>query len=161
MSWQKGTHTAEKAFYLGVVYRRLLNYPKAREFLEESLRLKPKNPEALRLLADTLLTIDKPDLARPLLQELEKTGYQPTQTAFLSGVAAAKLKRFDEAVDYFRKAQDDPTLGPEARVQMSKPWWPKTGSRKPRRPCKRSSPWLPNRMPRASPNDILQPWNAA
>lgn len=119
LAWQKGTHTAEKAFYLGVVYRRLLNYPKAREFLEESLRLKPKNPEVQRLLADTLLTIDKPDLALPLLQEMEKAGYQPTQTAFLSGVAAAKLKRFDEAVDYFRKAQDDPTLGQEARLQMS------------------------------------------
>ena len=119
LAWEKGTRTAEKAYFLGVVYRRMLNYPKAQEYFEEALRLKPRFPEAQRLLADTLLTLDKTELAIPHLQELEKIGYQPGQTAFLLGMAAVKQKRFAEAVDYFRKAQVDPGMAQEARLQMS------------------------------------------
>ena len=67
-AWQTGPHTAEKAFYLGVVYRQLLDYPKARDYLEEAVRLKPNYMEARKLLADTLITLDKPDLALIQLQ---------------------------------------------------------------------------------------------
>jgi tetratricopeptide (TPR) repeat protein len=118
-AWQKGTHTAEKAFLLGVVYRKMLNYPKAQEYLEQAVSLKPNFPDARRLLADTLLALDKPDLAMPQLQELERIGYQPAQTAFLQGMAATKQKRYAEAVEYFRKAEQDPSLAQEAKLQIS------------------------------------------
>ncbi len=118
-AWQKGTHTPEKAFLLGVVYRRMLNYPKAREYFEQALSLKPNFPEARRLLADTLVALDKPDLALPHLLELEKIGYQPGQTEFLLGMVATKQKRYPEALEYFRKAQQDPAVAQEARLQMS------------------------------------------
>ena len=36
-AWNKGSHTPEKAFLLGQTYRRMLNYPKAKEYLEEAL----------------------------------------------------------------------------------------------------------------------------
>jgi len=118
-SWEKGPKTPEKAYYLGVVYRRTLDYAKSRQYLEEALRLKPNYPEARRLLADTLLALDKIDEALPHLQELERTGYQPGQTAFLLGMAAAKQKRYNEALDYFRKAQEDPSVAQDAKFQMS------------------------------------------
>lgn len=118
-AWQKGTKTPDKAFYLGVVYRRTLNYPKAREFFEQALRLKPKYPEAQYLLADTLLALEKPELALPYLQELEKIGYQPTQVNFLLGIVAVKQKRYSEAVDYFQKAEQDPKVAQEAKFQKS------------------------------------------
>ncbi|MGP8104338.1 MAG: tetratricopeptide repeat protein [Desulfobaccales bacterium] len=107
-AWRKGPHTAEKAFYLGVVYRQLLDYPKAREYLEEAVGLKPDYMEARRLLADTLITLDKPDLALSQLQELEKAGYQPAQTAMMQGLVAMKQKRYREALEYFDKAKTDP-----------------------------------------------------
>lgn len=117
-AWQKGTKTPEKAYYLGVVYRRMLDYTKSRQYLEEALRLKPNFPEARRLLADTLLALDKIDEALPHLKELERTGYQPGQTAFLLGMAAVKQKRYAEALDYFRKAQEDPAVAQDAKFQM-------------------------------------------
>jgi tetratricopeptide (TPR) repeat protein len=118
-AWEKGTKTPEKAFYLGVVYRRMLDYNKSRHYLEEALRLKPNYPEARRLLADTLLALDKVDDALVQLKELERTGYQPGQTAFLLGMAAVKQKRYSEALDYFRKAQQDPAVAQDAKFQMS------------------------------------------
>ena len=118
-AWQKGTRTPEKAYHLGVLYRRTLNYPKSREYLEEAVRIKPNYPEARRLLADTLLSMEKPQDALPHLQELERVGYQPGQTAYLLGMTAAKQKRFQEALDYFHKAQADPAVAADAKLQMS------------------------------------------
>jgi tetratricopeptide (TPR) repeat protein len=117
-AWQKGVHTPEKAFYMGVVYRRLLNYPKAQQFLEEALRLRPNYLEARSLLADTLLALERLDQALPHLKELERAGYQPAQTAMLLGVVATKQKRYQEAVAYFQKAQADPALAQEAKFQL-------------------------------------------
>ena len=118
-AWQTGPHTAAKAFYLGVVYRQLLDYPKARDYLEEAVRLKPDYMEARRLLADTLITLDKPDLALSQLQELEKAGYQPAQTAMMQGLVAMKQKRYKEALEYFDKAKTEPALAQEATLQAS------------------------------------------
>ena len=118
-AWRKGPHTPEKAFYLGVVYRQLLDYPKARDYLEEAVRLKPDYMEARRLLADTLITLDKPDLALSQLQELEKAGYQPAQTAMMQGLVAMKQKRYKEALEYFDKAKTEPALAQEATLQAS------------------------------------------
>jgi tetratricopeptide (TPR) repeat protein len=118
-AWAKGSHTPEKAFLLGQTYRQLLNYPKAREYLEEALRLKPNQPQTQLLLADTLLALERPREALPLLEALEPTGFEPGQVAFLHGMAEAKLKRYSEAVDYFHKAESDPRLAQEAKFQES------------------------------------------
>ncbi len=118
-AWRTGPHTAQKAYYLGVVHRQLLQYPKARDYLEEAVRLKPDYMEARRLLADTLITLDKPDLALVQLKELEKAGYQPAQTAMMQGQVAMKQKRYREALDYFDKAKTDPALAQEATLQAS------------------------------------------
>jgi tetratricopeptide (TPR) repeat protein len=118
-AWEKGTHTPEKAFLLGQTYRLMLNYPKAREYLEEALRLKPNFPQAQLMLADTLLAIDKPKEALPVLQKLEASGYEPGQTAYLLGMALVKEGKYSEALEYFRKAQQDPKMAQEAAFQAS------------------------------------------
>ena len=118
-AWEKGTHTPEKAFLLGQTYRRMLNYPKAKDYLEEALALKPNLPQAQLLLADTLLALDKPKEALPLLQALETTGFEPGQVAFFRGMAEAKEKRFSIALDYFQKAEADPKIAQDAKFQAS------------------------------------------
>jgi tetratricopeptide (TPR) repeat protein len=118
-AWKKGARTPEKAFLLGQTYRLMLNYPKAREFLEEALRLKPNFPQAQLMLADTLLALDKSQEAVPILQKLEATGYEPGQMAFLLGMALVKAGKYSEALDYFRKAQQDPKVAQEAAFQAS------------------------------------------
>jgi tetratricopeptide (TPR) repeat protein len=118
-AWNQGTHTPEKAFYLGKVYRALLNYPQARDYLEQALQMKADYPEARMLLADTLIALDQAEPAQKQLQQLEAAGYQPGQVAFLQGLAASKNKQFSQAVDYFRQAQQDPALTQKAKLQMS------------------------------------------
>jgi tetratricopeptide (TPR) repeat protein len=118
-SWQKGPHTAEKAFLLGRVNRRLLRYAEAQRFLEEALRLKPDYPEAQLLLADTLIALDKPAQAEPHLRAMQAVGYEPGRTAFLKGMAAYKQRKFSQAAEHFRQAQKDPELAQEAKFQES------------------------------------------
>ena len=118
-AWEKGAHTPEKAFLFGQVYRLMLNYAKAREYLQEALRLKPDFRPAQLMLADTLLALDQPKEARPILQNLLAAGYEPGQTAFLMGVAATKEGRYSEALDYFRKAGAEPKVAQEAKFQAS------------------------------------------
>lgn len=118
-AWGKGSHTPEKAFLLGQTYRLMLNYPKAREYLEEALRLKPDQPQAQLMLADTLVALDRGKEALPLLQALETTGYEPGQVAYLRGMAEAKEGNYSQALDYFQKAQEDPKLAQEAKFQAS------------------------------------------
>jgi tetratricopeptide (TPR) repeat protein len=118
-AWNKGTHTPEKAFLFGQVYRLMLNYPKAREYLQEALRLKPDFHPAQLMLADTLLALDQPKKAKPILEKLEASGYEPGQTAFLMGTMYTKEGQYQEALTYFRKAQADPKLAQEATFQAS------------------------------------------
>ena len=118
-AWEKGAHTPEKAFLFGQVYRLMLNYAKAKEYLQEALRLKPDFRPAQLMLADMLLALDQPKEARPILQNLLAAGYEPGQTAFLMGVAATKEGRYSEALDYFRKAGAEPKVAQEAKFQAS------------------------------------------
>jgi tetratricopeptide (TPR) repeat protein len=118
-AWKKGTHTPEKAFLFGQVYRLMLNYAKAKEYLQEALRLKPDFRPAQLMLADTLLALNQPKEAKPILQNLLAAGYEPGQTAFLLGVAATKEGQYSEALDYFRKAETDPKVAQEAKFQAS------------------------------------------
>ncbi len=118
-SWQKGPRTAEKAFLLGKVNRRLLRYLEAQRHLEEALRLQPDFPEARLLLADTLIALDKPEQAEPHLRAVQAAGFEPGQTAFLQGLVASKQKKFSQAVEHFRRAQKDPKLAQDAKFQES------------------------------------------
>jgi tetratricopeptide (TPR) repeat protein len=118
-AWQKGARTPEKAFYLGRAYRALLNYPKAREFLSAALSLKPNFPAAQLTLADTLVALDRPHEAEPLLRQLQATGFEAGQTAYLLGVIKAKEGKYAEALDLLRQAQEDPRVAQEAKFQVS------------------------------------------
>jgi tetratricopeptide (TPR) repeat protein len=118
-AWKKGTHTPEKAFLFGKVYRLMLDYVKAKEYLQEALRLKADFRPAQLMLADTLLALDRPKEARPILENLLAAGYEPGQTAFLMGVSATKDSQYSEALDYFRKAETEPKVAQEAKFQAS------------------------------------------
>ena len=118
-AWAKGKHTPEKAYMLGQVYRLMLNYAKAKEYLEEALRLKPDFYPAELMLADTLLAMDQTKEAKAILQKLVASGYEPGQTAYLMGLAAIKEGKYSEALEYFRKAESEPKVAQEAKFQAS------------------------------------------
>jgi tetratricopeptide (TPR) repeat protein len=118
-AWQKGSHTPEKAYYLGKVYRLQLEYQKAREYLAEAVRLKPDYHEARLVLADTLLGLEQWDPAQEQLRQLEAAGYEPGRTALLLGQAAARRGEKEKAVEYLRRAEQDPGVAQEAKFQLS------------------------------------------
>ena len=97
----------------------MLNYAKAKEYLQEALRLKRDFRPAQLMLADTYLALDQPKEARPVLQDLLASGDEPGQTAFLMGVAATKEGQYSEALEYFRKAESEPKVAQEAKFQAS------------------------------------------
>ena len=114
---QEGVKTPELAFLLGRTYRAMLKYQDARWYFEEAVRLKPGYREAQLLLADTLVGLDQPAQAIPILKELEATGFEPGHTAFILGLAYMKEKNYSQASEYFKKAQQDPNLAQNAKVQ--------------------------------------------
>ncbi len=114
---QEGVKTPEVAFLLGRTYRAMLKYQEAKGYLEEAVRLKPGYREAQLLLADTLVGLDQSAQAIPLLLELEASGYEPGHTAFILGLAYLKEKNYSLAAEYFRKAEQDPNLAQNAKVQ--------------------------------------------
>jgi tetratricopeptide (TPR) repeat protein len=116
-AWQGGVKTPEAAFLLGRTYRAMIKYQEARSYLEEAVRLKPGYREAQLLLADTLVGLDQPAEAFPLLRKLEAAGYEPGHTAFIMGLAYYKEKNYTEAAAYFHKAQQDPNLTQDAKVE--------------------------------------------
>jgi tetratricopeptide (TPR) repeat protein len=65
-AWQKGPRTPEKAFLLGQVYRLMLNYPKAKEYLEEALLLN-RDVQASSYCIEPCWP-DQPKEALPILQ---------------------------------------------------------------------------------------------
>lgn len=118
-AWREGVKTPEAAFLLGRTYRYLLNYQEAAQYLEKAVRLKPGFREAQLLLADTLIGLDRPAQARPILLELDAAGFEPGHTALILGTAYYKEKNYAQAVHYFRKAQQDPKLAQDAKFQES------------------------------------------
>ncbi len=114
---QEGVKTPEAAFLLGRTYRAMLKYQDARTYLEEAVRLKPGYREAQLLLADTLVGLDQPAQAIPLLRELEASGFEPGHTAYIMGLAYLKEKNYSQAADYFRRAQQEPSLAQTAKIQ--------------------------------------------
>ena len=118
-AWQEGVRTPEAAFLLGRTYRSMLNYQEARWYLQEAVRLKPDYREAQLLLADTLVGLDQGAQALPVLMELEAAGYEPGHTNYILGLAHYKEKNYTQAVQYFRKAQQDPKLAQAAKAMAS------------------------------------------
>jgi tetratricopeptide (TPR) repeat protein len=118
-SWEKGTKTPEKAYYLGIVNYRLTNYPEALRFMEKAIYLDPTFNEARLQLAAIYLALDRPAEALPYLQELEAAGYKPSVTAMYLGQVAAKQDRFAQAEKHFRQAAEEPLLAQEAQIQAS------------------------------------------
>ncbi len=116
-AWEKGTKTAEKAYYLGIAYFRLTQYDRAVDFMTRAVELDPTFQEARLQLAAIHLALDRPGEAQPLLEELAAAGYKPTHTAMLLGQVALRQKRYDAAAGYFREAAADPMLAQQAKLQ--------------------------------------------
>jgi len=107
------------AFFLGLTYKQMMDYPKAAVHLEEAVTLSPKIRDALIELIDVLIQLDRLEEAGKWIAVAEEQEISPAKTAFLRGLYWQKLGKDDQAIEAFEKARSlDPSLGQAAEFQI-------------------------------------------
>ena len=111
------------AFFLGLAYKQVLDYPNAAKQFRDAVTLTPRIKEGLIELIDVLQKLgEKENLeeARKWLEEAKKAKIFPAKIAFLEGLILQKEGRFIEAVQYFETAKSiDPEFTQAAEFQIA------------------------------------------
>jgi tetratricopeptide (TPR) repeat protein len=108
------------AFFLGLTYKQLMNYPQAAVHLEDAVTLTPKIKEALLEFVDVLIELGRLDEAGKWLAIAEQEGIFPAKTAFMKGLYYQKLEKEDQAIEAFEKARAlDPSLSQAVDFQIA------------------------------------------
>ncbi len=108
------------AFYLGLVYKQTGDYPKASEYFEEALRLKPPVVEAYGELIEMLYSLDRTKDALHWISKAEQQGIEPGKIGFLKGLVYNKINEPDKAIEAFQKVKrDDPRTSQAADLQIA------------------------------------------
>lgn len=111
--------SAVAAYFLGMAYKQVMDYPKALTALEQALTLKPAVREALVEYVNLLYRSHRLDEAKQWIEVGKKENIDPANMAFLEGLVLAKEKRYEPAVAAFEKAKSlDPKLAPLADYQI-------------------------------------------
>jgi tetratricopeptide (TPR) repeat protein len=109
------------AYFLGLTYKRMQDFPKAKSALKEAVTLKPPVREAFLELVDVLYNLNELDEALNYLDMAEKAEIDPAQTAFVKGLVLLKQGRNLEAVEQFKKAKGiDKSLTQAADYQIGR-----------------------------------------
>lgn len=104
------TEHAPSILLAGAVQFNLGSMTQAEQYLRKYLEIEPGSLYARKLLASTLLKLERGAEATALLAPLLKDGSQDAQLYALAGEAAMKLKQYAKAGDYLAKAS---TLAPQ------------------------------------------------
>ena len=110
---------AEDLARQGYAYHKEQNFSQALPYFEKALQVNPDYHPSRLMLADTLLSLERPQEALPHLKQLQAAGFQPGRVAYLLGMAAAKTKQYPQAMEYFRQAEADPRVAQAAKYQIS------------------------------------------
>jgi len=117
---QEDPKSSVAAFFLGLAYKQVMDYPKAFEHLQDAVTLTPKIKEALVELIDIALQLEKLEEAKKWIGVAEEQGIAPAKVAFLKGLALSKEGKQMEAVESFEKAKSiDETITQAADVQIA------------------------------------------
>ena len=120
---QKEPENSTAAFFLGMTYKQVADYPKAAEQFEDAVTLTPRIKEALIELIDVLTRIGTPEsLARAekWIAVAEKEAIYPAKTAFLKGMVLGKQGKNDEAIAAFEQSKSlDPSVAQSADFQIA------------------------------------------
>jgi len=117
---QEDPQSSVAAFFLGLAYKQVMDYPNAFEHLQNAVTLTPKIKEALVELIDVALQLEKLEEAKKWIGVAEEEGIEPAKVAFLKGLALSKEGKNVEAVESFEKAKSiDETIKQAADVQIA------------------------------------------
>ncbi|MCK4851559.1 MAG: tetratricopeptide repeat protein [Candidatus Omnitrophica bacterium] len=107
------------AYYLGLTYKQLQDYPSAVAELEDAVTYSPKIKGALIELVDCLYQTGRLEEAYTWIEEAREEGIRPAQISFLNGLVLAKDKRYSEAISSFENAMDlDPAMSQSCEYQI-------------------------------------------
>jgi tetratricopeptide (TPR) repeat protein len=108
------------AFFLGLAYKQILDYPKAFVHLQDAVTLHPRIKEAVVELIEVALQLNKLKAAKEWIQIAEKEEIFAARIAFLKGLVLKKEGKNMEAIASFERAMAiDKTLAQAAEVQIA------------------------------------------
>lgn len=93
------------AFYLGLTYKQLQDYKESVPHLRDAVTFPPKIKGALIELVDCLYQLGELDEAKRWIEEAEREGIRPAQTAFLKGLVLLKAEDAEGAISAFENAK--------------------------------------------------------
>jgi len=93
------------AYYLGLNYKKLQDYPESVKHLRDAVTHDPKIKGALIELIDSLFQTGKFREAKKWIAEAEKEGIRPAQVAFLKGLVLLKEEDNPGAIASFKNAK--------------------------------------------------------
>ncbi len=112
--------SSEAAFFLGMSYKQILDFPNAEKNLRDAVTLSPRIKEALLELVDVLYQQGKLDEAGKFVELSEKEGIFPARAAFLKGLILVKADKNSEAIVAFEKSRNlDSAFSQAAEFQIA------------------------------------------
>ena len=93
------------AFYLGLVYKQMGDFPNAAKNLKDAVTLTPPVEDAYVELIDILYNMNDLAQAKEWIAKAEERKIKPGTIAFLKGMVLAKEDRNKEAVEAFKSAK--------------------------------------------------------
>jgi len=95
------------AYYLGLTYKKLQDYKKARPHFEAAYALNDSNDNALLELIDVLYQTGENEEALKWIEVAEKKSIKPAQIAFFKGLVLLKKgDQAEKAIESFNKAEE-------------------------------------------------------
>ena len=120
---EQAPNSSSAAFFLGLTYKQMMEYPLAAENLRDAVTLVPHIKEALVELIEVLyrsVTEGSLDEAKKWIEVADKENIMPAKVTFLKGLVAQKEGRSEEAIQHFEKAKEmNPSFAQSADFQVA------------------------------------------
>jgi tetratricopeptide (TPR) repeat protein len=117
---EKEPESSMAAYFLGMAYRQIMDYPNAAVHLEAAVTLLPHIREALAQLIDSLYQIDKLSEAKKWIEVAEQENISLPSATFVKGLILTKEGYNQEAIAAFEKAKGlDASLSQSADFQIA------------------------------------------
>lgn len=111
--------SSQAAFFLGMAYKQVMDFPKATVNLQDAVTLSPPVKEAVVELIDALYQTNNLEKAKKWLETAEKGNVYPARVSFLKGMILAKENKHQGAIAAFEKAKQlDSGLTQAAEFQI-------------------------------------------
>jgi len=120
---KKTPESTAVAFFLGLTYKQMMDYPKAADNLRDAVTQSPRIKDALVELVEVLYRLPGTDTLEEALKWIDVAQQEnifPAKTAFLKGLVLQKQGEYLEAIEEFERAESlDSKFQQSAEFQMA------------------------------------------